>query len=181
MNNIVKFLNNFFLAEISTKQAKLKPDLNEYNMKLNHMNSQCIDELNNSFGLIPINKLKDSEYYKKWENGFDYKPRIIFKISHYKNEKYKDLYLAYISISNPDKVFNLKYFDCFFIAKIENQYKIVRKYFVHKNRENNEVSWNPHNGDKDIDFYSAGDLISCERYIEPSRCEFSMKDYLEDK
>ncbi|WP_196887661.1 hypothetical protein [Aureivirga sp. CE67] len=180
MNVIKEFLKSFFNAEAVAKDAMLIPDLKSLTDKVNILNEFCIKELDNAFVAKMDNLLPDG-FYKRAMGSKKFQPRHLFKISHYINDKYGDLYLAYVSEPNTDSKYDLEYFDCFFITKINNEYKIIRDFFVHKDRDMGTINWNPHHGDRDIDFDTVGEYISSERYLEPSECEFSMKDYLADK
>ena len=88
METIKKIIDEFFKAEVEATEASLKPNLEDYNNKLEIMNGFCVPELHNKFGLIPMKELENDDFYERWANAKPRNPRCIYKISHYQDEVY---------------------------------------------------------------------------------------------
>lgn len=68
MEKIKSFISTFLKSEVEASDASITPNLDDYNQKLNFMNSFCVKELSNEFGMIPQNKLESDEFYERWKN-----------------------------------------------------------------------------------------------------------------
>ncbi|WP_196887663.1 hypothetical protein [Aureivirga sp. CE67] len=181
MDKINVFLKRFFKAEVDAKISSWFNNIENYNIKLKKMNSFLIEDLKESFGMVYLSEPKDDEFYNDVKySSLPTNPRHLFKISHYKNEKYGDLYLAYVSNTNADE-YTLHYSLCFFITEIDGHLKIIKEYFRSLNEYDYTYDWAEGVGIEYVTFETAGEFISCERYLEPNGCEFSMKDYLTNK
>ncbi|WP_196887671.1 hypothetical protein [Aureivirga sp. CE67] len=180
MNEIKQFLNSFFDAEVEAWHASTKRDTDDTRQKIDKMHSFCIEKLHNKFGLVRTLVYESDDFYERNKDAPKSNPRHLFKLSYYSHEKYGDLYLAYVSINSP-RMSSIKYFNCFFIANINNKLQIVKSYFKSQNEYDYTYDWVEGEGLQNITFETAGKFISCERYLEPSSCEFSMKDYLTEK
>lgn len=104
-------------------------------------------------------------------------PRHLFKISEYKNEKYGTVWACYVSIPNPSTNIK-KLVNCFFVAEIENNLKIIAKMGV----EPDIRKWTFYGGDDDksLRLHNLGTPVKVERYLEPTD-EWSLEEYLKDK
>jgi hypothetical protein len=178
MEEVKSFINAFLKAEAEASDASITPNLEDYNKKLSFMNSFCVEELHNKFGMIPSEELEDEEFYESWEDADSSNTRHLYKISHYKDDKYDDVYVVYISERNPnDEIF--LYGKCLFVAKIDNQIKIIKSYsfgdemLVKDKFEGGQ-------GLEDISFKTLKKPVKIERYLEPVDDEDGMEHYLKD-
>lgn len=178
MDEVKNFLNEFLEAEASTAYALVKPNLEDYNSKLSMMNSFCVEELQNMFGMIPRTELWDDDFYGEWKDADPIKPRNIFKISHYQDAIYNNVYVVYLSQNNPDNIIFL-FGECIFIAKINNELKIIKRCafgdeMLRKNKFENSL------GLEDISFETLKTPIEIERYMSPIHDKDGMEHYLMD-
>jgi hypothetical protein len=126
MEEIKEFVIGFTKQEAETIYSIRQPDLEAYNSSLQKMNNYCIDSLHNTFNMVPLMELDDQEYYDEWSKKEYPSARDIYKISHYENEKYGEVYIAYLSLRNPNRI--LTYGDCLFVTKIDGNLKIIKSY-----------------------------------------------------
>lgn len=104
--------------------------------------------------------------------------RYVYKISHYKDDKYGDVYLVYLSTGNPrDGIFT--YGACLFLAQIDNRLKFIRKYILGDEMLMKD-KFKGGQGLKDISFKTLKKAINIERYLEPVDDEDGMKHYSKD-
>lgn len=178
MEEIKTFINEFLKAEATASDAFVKPDLADYNNKLAHMNSFCVKELQNKFGMMPLLQLRSDDFYKEWKDYGSRNPRHIYKISHYKNETYGDVYVVYISQKNPDNVIFV-YETCLFVTMINNELKIV-KYYTFGDGMRIKDKFETAQGIEDISFKILKKPIEIERYREPEDDDDAMEHYLMD-
>lgn len=178
MKEVKNFISAFLKAEVEASDASIKPNLEDYNKKLNFMNSFCVEELYDKFGMVPLNELEDDEFYETWKDANSSNVRHIYKISHYNDDKYGDVYLVYISERNPDDEIFL-YGKCLFVANINNELKIIKNYTfgdIRAIKDKFEVN----QGLEDISFKILKKPINIERYLEPVDNEDAMEHYLKD-
>ena len=188
ISEIKDFLEEFFQAELDARNSTSIPDLDNMNNKIRKMYTYCSEALHFCFGIIPEKSLKDPEYYEE-RKGFKHEhPRFLFKISHYRNKIYKDLFLAYTTSSVPMSAKYLKISKCLFIGKQAGEYKILNYYFVN-NEYPDRIHWVKVEGQiHSPTFEDAGEFVKAERYLEPTYnkrsvedYEFSMQEYQADK
>ncbi|MCX8525613.1 hypothetical protein OF897_16995 [Chryseobacterium formosus] len=177
MEEIKKIISEFLKAEAEASDASVKPNLEDYNKKLNFMNSFCVEELHNKFGLVSQNKLKNDEFYERWKDKNSARTRHIYKISQYKDDKYGDVYVAYVSERNPDDEIFL-YGECLFVTSIDSELKIIKNYTFGEDRGKDKFVANQ--GLKDISFKTLKKPINIERYLEPVDDEDGMEHYSKD-
>ena len=118
-----------------------------------------------------------SERFYKEIKEFDepINPRHLYKISHYQNEKYGDLWACYVSIAN--SYMNTKRInDCFIIAEINGELKIIAKFGI----DIDHPTWKFYGGDRELKMSSLGKLQSVERIMEPVDDVWSMEQYKKD-
>jgi len=96
MEEIKDFIINFTKQEAETIYLMRQPNLEAYNSSLRKMNDYCIDSLHNKFNMVPLMKLDDQKYYDEWSKKEYPSKRDIYKISCYQNEKYGEIYIAYL-------------------------------------------------------------------------------------
>ncbi|MCU0437567.1 MAG: hypothetical protein MUC49_06590 [Raineya sp.] len=180
------FLNQFFQAELDAHNARRYPDLEAYNKKLDFMNSFCVEELHNTFGMIKATRLRKPEEYVEAQKYTSTNPRHIFKISHYQNERYGDVFVAYVSPPYPSSN-RFKLFTALFIGKIDGDWKIMKKYIFAPDDYIPPIDiphWNDElnlKEDENLNFKNVGRLIFIERYLEPvDSDEWELKEYYKD-
>jgi hypothetical protein len=178
MEYIKNFINEFLKAEASASDAMIKPNLDDYNAKLAIMKKFVVKELENTFGMLPRTELWDNDLYEEWKNASPRNPRNIFKISHYIDKIYKDVYVAYISERNPDDEIFL-YGMCLFVAYINNDLKIVKKYSFGDSLRIKD-KFEAGIGLDDISFETLKKPAAIERYKEPVDDQDAMEHYLMD-
>jgi len=178
MEEVRNFITAFLKAEVEASNASIKPTLEDYNKKLNFMNSFCVEELHNKFGMIPNNELKSEEFYERWKDADASNIRHIYKISHYEDDKYDDVYVVYLSTGNPiEEIFT--YGACLFITKINNDLKVVKKY-IFGDEMLLKDKFEGGQGLEDISFKILKKPIYIERYLEPLDDKDGMEHYLKD-
>lgn len=181
MNEIKEFIEAFFKIEATTSDAMLVPNLENYNRKLSEMNSFCIEEIKNTFGMTPMLSLESDEFYEDWKDTPFATLRHLFKITEYNNSKYGKLYAIYCSNVNPNPN-KFRLFNCIFTSSIDGNLQIVKKYhFDDDSAMLNHKIWIEGLGLNDITFDTLGEFVKTERYLAPEHCEFSLADYNEDK
>lgn len=182
MKEVKEFITAFFESEAKTYYSWGFPDIEAFNSNLNEMNSFCIEELHNTFGMVPLLKPEDDDFYEDCKDDACPNLRHFFKIAQYKHSTYDSVFLVYCSGQNPDMDY-LTYFNCFFVAKIDGKLKIIKKYDFSDDRDYlppDNWYWNELQGDKSINMNQLGELVAIERCKEPSDCKYSMKEYLSD-
>jgi hypothetical protein len=178
MEEVKNFLNEFLKAEAAASYALVKPNLGDFNNKLAIMNRFCVEELQNKLGMIPRTELWDDDLYEEWKDAAPIEPRNLFKISHYKNEIYGDVYVAYLSPKNPNgRIF--RYGECLFITKIEDELRGIKIYgFGDKMRIKKKFETT--SGIEDISFETLKNPVEIERYIPPQHDNDALEHYLMD-
>ncbi len=181
MNEIKEFIEAFFKIEAKARHSWGFPDIDAFNSNLNDLNDFCTSELHDSFGMLHLLEPEDEEFYEDSKDDPYPNVRHLFKISEYDNSEYGKVYVVYSSKSSPyDDYF--VYYHCFFIAKINNSYKIIKKYrFTDDSRMLDHNVWIEEEGLDKVTFKNLGKFIQTERYLEPVDCKFSMEDYKQDK
>ncbi len=168
-----------FLAKEAECWTRLELfDLNAFNQSVSELYSMAIDELDESLGILQRNELD------KEEEPTTYKPRHLFKLSNYQNEIYGDIWVAYVSMTNPRREVNKSvFFQGFIIAQVETDFKVIGSMIINKNRSTMEIEgwrasvYNPSN----LDIKNFGKFVSTERYSEPGNYDnFSLDEYLKD-
>ena len=178
MEEIKNFIHEFLSAEALALDASTKPDLKDYNSKLVSMNNFCIKELYNKFGMIPLTELEDDDFYEEWKDAEPVKLRNIFKISRYKDDVYDDIYIGYISPSNPNgRVF--RYGECIFVTKIGVELKVVKNYTFGDSMRIKK-KFETGQGLENISFETLHNPIEIERYMPPTHDKDAMEHYLAD-
>ncbi|KMQ70284.1 hypothetical protein [Chryseobacterium koreense] len=178
METIKTFIQNFLQAEATASDALVKPNLEDYNQKLEIMNSFCVPELHNKFGMMPRRQLWSDELYENWKDAPSANPRLIYKISQYQDANYGAVYVVYVSGSNPNEMFYL-YGECVFVATINEELKIVKNYTFGDDMLIKKKFETPQ-GLADISFETLKKPISIERYLKPEDDEDAMEHYETD-
>ncbi len=178
MEEIKNFVISFTKQEAEAIYLRRQPNLDEYNNALKTMNNYCVEALHDSFGMIQKTELYNQEYYDTWSKKKNPNPRHIYKISHYKEDSYGDVYVVYISERNPnDEIF--LYGKCLFVTNINDNLKIIKSYsfgdemLVKDKFEGGQ-------GLEDISFKTLKKPILIERYLEPLDDKDGMEHYLKN-
>ena len=178
MEEIKKFVINFTKQEAETIYLMRQPNLETYNKELQKMNDYCINSLHNKFGMIPLMELDDQEYYDTWSKKKYPNTRHIYKISHYIDDIYGDVYIVYLSLGNPlDEIFS--YGDCLFITKINEGLSIIKTYLFSSD-VGRKKKFELTRGLEDISFKTLKKPIHIERYLEPLDDKDGMEHYLKN-
>jgi hypothetical protein len=178
MEEIRNFITAFLKAEVEASNASIQPNLEDYNQKLDFMNSFCVEELYNKFGMIPHNELKSEEFYERWKDADSANTRHIYKISHYTDDAHGDVYLVYLSLRNPiEEIF--RYGDCLFVTKINEELRIIKTYLFSSEVGKTRKFEFP-KGLEDISFKTLRKPLDIERYLEPLNDKDGMEHYLKN-
>ena len=179
METIKTFVENFLQAEATASDALVKPNLEDYNQKLEIMNNFCVPELHNKFGMIPHTSLKSDDFYERWKNNPPVKPRIIYKISQYQDKNFGDVYVAYVSERNPNGMIFL-YGECVFITAINKELKIVKSYVYGNDGMKKKSRFESSTGLQELAFKTLKKPIAIERYLPPTHDKDGMEHYEKD-
>ncbi|UPT69988.1 MAG: hypothetical protein M0D53_12715 [Flavobacterium sp. JAD_PAG50586_2] len=125
MEEIKAFLNDFLEAEVQAIKSRDIADLNDYNSKLDYMNSFVIDSVKNQFGMTPKHTLDSPQYYEKMKGAGNPDKRFVFRIDKFEQNE-RVIYKALVSERDPNGL--MIYADCFIIEK-RNSSKIIAKFF----------------------------------------------------
>lgn len=173
-----EFIENFIKQEAQTIYLRRQPNLEAYNEALQKMNDYCVQSLHNKFGMLPLSKLDNKKYYTQWSNKKSPNARHLYKISHFKNDKYSDVYVAYLSERAPmDNMFG--YGDCLFITKVNDDFKIIKTYAFGSemmSKKKFDISL----GSEDISFELLSPFVETKRYQKPEDDEGAMEHYQKD-
>lgn len=175
MEKIKEFLNLLFKKEQEAINFSFfKDKLSEYNEVSFEIKSYMNDETV-GFGLPQKTQLNSDRFYKTKENAPYPNPRQLYKISHYQNEKYGDLWVCYVSIANPyNNITGMD--DCFIVAEIKGKLKIIAKFI----KDSDTKKWIHVGGDENLKLYNIGKLQEIERIMEPKDDIWSMEQYNKD-
>lgn len=175
MEEIKNALLDFFRLEAEAQTKDSIPDLEDYNNTVREMYSYTTRLLFEGLGVVLYDELQDEDYYEMYKDFPPNKPAILFKISHYKHAKYKDVWIGYSSINNPKaKTLSAAYF----VIKEEGKYLIAKRYsYTEFYTDGAKMQWEPGQGYSDLTFESLGELITIERYLEPDDYDNSLELY----
>jgi len=175
MEKIKEFLEFLFKKEQeAVNYGYFRDKIEEYNKVSLEIKSYMNDEPV-GFGLPQRYEPKSDRYYKAKENAPYPTPRHLYKISHYKNKDYGDLWACYVSIVN--SYMNTKRInDCFIVAEINGELKIVAKF----GPDIDQPKWKFYGGDRELKINKLGKLLSIERIMEPIDDAWSIEQYNKD-
>ncbi len=176
MKEVKEFIEAFFTEEATKNTNEIRPDIESYNHSVDRYNSMVIEQLN--VGLI--DKLKDEDFYELYEDQSDFRLRHLLKISGYKHNIYGDVWIAYVSQSNPRP--KRKYLkEAIFIIKENGGFKVARTYIYSMYDTGGEkYNWEGLGGYRDLTFESAEGPVAIERYQEPLEDFDGLKHYTDD-
>lgn len=170
MDEIISFLKQLFELEKKALNAgNFKDRHEEYNKYANQI-KQLMNEITVGLGVPVLDKEKPDFFYDEEEVS---KVRHIYKITHYENDKYGELWSCYVSKSAPYK--EIKTIgNCYVVANIDGELKMVSEYIEYEDTKR----WRRVGGDEDLsDLYNLGKIISIERLLAPEDDEWSMEQY----
>lgn len=124
------------------------------------------------FGLGKMTKPHDDIFFEELYLMLEIRPRHLYKISHYENTRYGDLWACYISV--PNSYMNTKRInDCFIVAEIDGELKIIANF----GPDINQPKWKFYGGDRELKMNKLGKLLSIDRIMEPVDDTWSMEQY----
>ena len=189
MTKIKEFLNAFIEAERIAIAARQTTELDEYNSKLQLMNTFLIDSLKNRFGMIPMTKLFDKDYYERVKDYPAPTKRHVYRIDEYKTNKNSTLHLCFVSEKTPDDW--KEYHTLLIIQNHENNLTITSKFSYSDDETDNTKRWYFGGGEKEymnilkgkylLNKNALGELVKVNRFLEPSQDEDSMVMYNRDE
>ena len=172
------FLKEFIKSEAYSWSCSTVPDLEQNNKSVDDLMVFVYGKMSQVFGPGKRTELLPEMFYQKT----DFKPRHLFKLSHYDNAVYGDVWVAYVGHRNPLDDTS-EYHQSFVISEIDGELKVIGSITVDVDELSMKpVGWkasiyNP----SDLDINNLGKFISTERYLAPKDDGFSMEDYLKDK
>lgn len=149
MNTVVDFINDVIEKEYSAKLAYFtERDNNILNQKLVEYHKYWKEA---AFASVKARKDNiDEEWFEESKKTVEmmlYK-RVLFQVKEYDNDVYGKLYRCYLS----DPAYpELEYYENYFVASINNEYKIVAVYYIKDDLESLSTSlskWKYYVGDK---------------------------------
>lgn len=175
METIKTFVEHFLQAEATAGNALVKPNLEDYNQKLEIMNNFCVPELHNKFGMVHRTELWDEDFYEDWKDSPPQNPRNIYKISQYQDGNLGEVYVVYLSGKNPIAGI-YRYGQCVFVSNINDELKIIKSY-TFGDRMKIKKKFEAGMGLTAISFDTLQKPISIERYMPPSKDKDGMEHY----
>ena len=170
---VKQFIQNFLQAEATASDALVKPNLEDYNQKLEMMNNFCVPELHNKFGMVHRTELWDDELYEEWKDAPPQNPRNIYKISQYQDDNFGEVYVVYLSGKNPIAGI-YRYGQCVFVSNINDELKIIKSY-TFGDRMKIKKKFEAPAGRTDISFETLLKSLAIERYLPPTHDKDGMK------
>ena len=173
MERIKEFFRSLFEKEKEAiYYSGYKEKLDEYNSLVRELNKNVVNEM------PPLMRLHEtppySERFYKEIKEFDepITPRHLYKITHYQNGTYGDLWACYVSIANPyNNITGID--DCFIVTEVDGELKIVAKF----GPDIDQPKWKFYGGDRELKMNKLGKLLSIERIMEPIDDAWSMEQY----
>ncbi|WP_445432795.1 hypothetical protein [Chryseobacterium indoltheticum] len=179
-----------FLIELFEKEQKAifleysKDKIEEYNIfieeKINiYFKNPYDKDLDKIIPFNLIGKLHNpasDRFYKSKENAPYPTPRHLYKITHYQNGTYGDLWACFVSVDNPGIGQTKILHSCFIVTLIDDDLKIVAQF----NPDRDTGKWAFVGGDRELKMYKLGKLLSIERYLEPVNDDWGIEQYNKD-
>ena len=177
MEKIKKFIFDLVQAEQNAHAEYRKRDnMSGYNDAFDYLMSFTHDVSDDApaigFGVGRMSKPDDEVFFEELFLMLEIRPRHLYKISHYENSKYSDLWACYMSIANPYNDIP-RFDDCFIVAEVNGELKIVAKF----GRDIDQPKWKHYGGDRKLKMSALGKLIAIERMREPGNDPWSIKQY----
>lgn len=175
MEEVKQFLENLFTLEQEARHlSHIKEKIDEYNEIAMEIKSYMIDV---TVGLgVPVARFPKPDFW--YEGEFTYpKPRNLFKITEYENPEYGKLWACYVSVANSitDEVKSIA--NCFIVAKIEDELKMISLFFYD---DMDDFMWKLGGGIR-LNYYELGKVVEVERLLSPLKDERSLEEYMLDR
>ncbi|WP_445432793.1 hypothetical protein [Chryseobacterium indoltheticum] len=177
MERIKEFFRSLFEKEKEAiYYSGYKEKLDEYNSLVKELNKNVVNEM------PPLMRLHEtppySERFYKEIKEFDepITPRHLYKITHYQNGTYGDLWACFVSVDNPGIGQTKILHSCFIVTLIDDDLKIVAQF----NPDRDTGKWAFVGGDRELKMYKLGKLLSIERYLEPVNDDWGIEQYNKD-
>ena len=181
LEDIKKFIEEISQIEVIANNASLSSNVHFSNKHIGIYYSYFVDEITNRMGIIVRpQKGLDTEDSSEEELESTYKHlRRLYKISHYQNDYFGEVYLCYTSgfIPNDFAAMVESMIDCLIVAKIDEQYKVI----MHAGLDPETDKWMDFVGSEHISLKKPGKLMSIERLIEPIDDDDEMAKYLAEE
>jgi hypothetical protein len=174
MQEIIDFLRYVFSVEQEVLSLMREPDINIYNRKLSELLSLSLNQ-SIKFGLGYFDQPEPDDFYTAIQQTRLPNPRDIFKVSHYQNPQYGDLWACYVSIADPEPEVNT-IGECLLVARIESDYKIVASY-VFGDPDLVKSYWIFAGGDEELKMDQLGNVVEILRLTPPSDDADSLAEY----
>lgn len=177
MEKIKVFLNDFIKAEETAHSEYRKEDnIEVYNQAVDNLDSYTYLVSENypdiGFNLRKMTEPHDEDFFEEVPLMEEILPRHIFKISHYENNTYGNLWACYVSISNP--INNRKRIhNCFIVSEINSELKIISKFV----KDSDTNKWINIAGDQELKPYNLGKILDIDLLMEPVDDAWSMEQY----
>lgn len=178
MEKIKEFLDSFIKAEeIAYREFRKRDNIEAYNKAVDNLDSFTF-LASNDFSKIGFNHRKmtkphNNDFFEELPLMEEIIPREIYKISHYHNSVYDDLWACYLSIANAYMGVK-RIHDCFIVVQINGELKIIAKF---SQDIDNLTRWKCYGGDRGLKINQLGKLKSIERYLEPNDDTWSMQEF----
>ncbi len=184
MERVKQFLEEFLMKEANVADKIIIPNLESYSIALNEYYSYLVVQLQGATGYMPMNELRDDEFYEACKGYPKRLPRFLYKISEYTHEKYGKVWAAYVSQENPITLVK-RLNNIILLIEENNQLKIAR-FLMYSNyteygHQDAPYKWKEQWGYRDLSLESLVGPIHIERYLEPSEKNDGLKMYLENK
>ncbi|WP_153393866.1 hypothetical protein [Chryseobacterium vaccae] len=187
LEDVKKFIFEFLAKEAECWTKLNLNNLDTFNQSVRELYEMAIEQVGKGLG---ISERTDFGIFKRTEkeiaeNPLTNTPRHLYKLSSYQNKMYGNIWVAYVSSTNPRREINKSvFFEGFITGTIGNELKIIGKMIINTNRLTMAVTgwkgnvYNP----SDLDVKKIGKFIETERYSEPgNRDNFSLNEYWKDK
>lgn len=177
MEHIKDFLSNLFEKEKEAiYYSGYKEKLDEYNNVVRELNKN-VSDLMPPFMRHHETPPHSERFYKEIKEFEEpINKRHLYKISHYQNKDYGDLWACYVSVDNPGTGQTKILHSCFIVALIDADLKIVGQF----NPDRDTGKWTFVGGDRELKMYKLGKLLLIERYIEPVNDTWGIEQYQKD-
>ncbi len=182
MEKIKKFLENLTELECFAHiEYRKRNNIQEYNSSRDRLYSLTINDTGImseiGFGLAKMSKPHAEDFFEDLDIMVKIRSRHLYKISEYNNEKYGTIWACYASVANPAGIRTKSLANCFIVAKIDEDYKIVAQF----NPDMDTKIWSFRGGDRTIEYRKLGKPIAIERIMSPDNDEWSIEEYLKDR
>lgn len=178
MDEVKQLMETFIRLEKEKHELFLNEKIDEHNELVDEINNLTQDpEPPHTFNLASKITLPLSMIKRRVIDNTEIKiakPRDLFKITEYENPEYGKLWACYVSVANP-VTDNVKTIDnCYIVAKIGSELKMISLYFYDGM---DDFMWR-HGGGIELNYYELGKVIAVERLLSPLKDEWSLEEYM---